>query len=139
MRWDLTSANGAARYSRTGPDDPPDLQFHHASGELLGDFDGLIEDNARRDGWHGFGIVICRAVWSKAGMLPATLVILPYWSLAAATSALPLIWLRPIRVFQRSRRNRANRCVICGYALVGNISGVCPECGTKISKFDSRP
>jgi hypothetical protein len=28
------------------------------------------------------------------------------------------------------RRRRLNLCPSCGYCLIGNISGVCPECGT---------
>jgi hypothetical protein len=34
----------------------------------------------------------------------------------------------------RRRRNRAGRglCLACGYNLTGNISGICPECGTGI-------
>jgi hypothetical protein len=30
---------------------------------------------------------------------------------------------------RRTHRRRTNRCVHCGYSLVGNISGRCPECG----------
>ena len=26
------------------------------------------------------------------------------------------------------------RCAKCGYSLIGNVSGLCPECGTKIEK-----
>ena len=26
------------------------------------------------------------------------------------------------------------RCANCGYSLIGNVSGLCPECGTKIEK-----
>ena len=25
-----------------------------------------------------------------------------------------------------------NSCALCGYNLTGNVSGVCPECGTSI-------
>ncbi len=30
------------------------------------------------------------------------------------------------------RRRAEGRCVVCGYNLTGNVSGVCPECGEKI-------
>ncbi|UCC32450.1 MAG: hypothetical protein JSU86_09245 [Phycisphaerales bacterium] len=33
----------------------------------------------------------------------------------------------PVR---RSRRRRQGLCLRCGYNLTGNVSGVCPECGT---------
>jgi hypothetical protein len=29
-----------------------------------------------------------------------------------------------------------NSCVICGYSLVGNETGRCPECGAKITPWD---
>jgi hypothetical protein len=32
-------------------------------------------------------------------------------------------------VLWRCRRRGADECVRCGYSLVGNVSGVCPECG----------
>ena len=30
---------------------------------------------------------------------------------------------------------RACRCPICGYSLIGNVSGTCPECGTKMREL----
>ena len=41
-----------------------------------------------------------------------------------------------INTFQRRRvaaRRSAGLCVRCGYDLTGNVSGVCPECGTRPS------
>jgi hypothetical protein len=32
------------------------------------------------------------------------------------------------------RRSLSNRCPFCGYSLTGNVSGVCPECGTPVAK-----
>ncbi len=31
------------------------------------------------------------------------------------------------------RRIDAEGCAHCGYSLRGNVSGVCPECGTPVS------
>ena len=31
-----------------------------------------------------------------------------------------------------AQRPLANVCIECGYNLTGNVSGVCPECGSKI-------
>lgn len=39
------------------------------------------------------------------------------------------IALRSVRNLRRLRR-RGVQCIVCGYALTGNVSGVCPECGT---------
>ena len=33
---------------------------------------------------------------------------------------------------RRWRRRRKGLCLKCGYDLKGNVSGTCPECGTKI-------
>ncbi len=35
-----------------------------------------------------------------------------------------------VRRHLRRRRGRRGLCVTCGYNLVGNVSGICPECGT---------
>ena len=34
----------------------------------------------------------------------------------------------------RRRRPRTGHCVTCGYNLKGNVSGVCPECGTAVER-----
>ena len=33
---------------------------------------------------------------------------------------------------QRRHRLAHGLCLTCGYSLAGNISGVCPECGTPV-------
>lgn len=56
-----------------------------------------------------------------------------YFLIVLITAVLPTAWLicfsRPAR---RRRLKRQGRCLICGYDLAGNASGVCPECGTPI-------
>lgn len=37
----------------------------------------------------------------------------------------------PLRRFRRRRRGL---CMKCGYDLTGNVTGVCPECGTKVER-----
>ncbi len=54
---------------------------------------------------------------------------IPVWLLVVGV-ALPigiLLWLWP------DRRTKAGFCKTCKYDLTGNVSGVCPECGTAIS------
>lgn len=48
----------------------------------------------------------------------------------------PLAWAWPcwvlVRNWQAQRRRRGRRlCGACGYHLRGNVSGICPECGTR--------
>jgi hypothetical protein len=36
--------------------------------------------------------------------------------------------------YRDHRRDLAEHCVGCGYNLTGNVSGVCPECGTPLDR-----
>ena len=57
----------------------------------------------------------------------------PIAVLALPFAVLPLAW--GLALYRRERRRRralAGQCVTCGYALTGNSSGVCPECGTAV-------
>ena len=61
----------------------------------------------------------------------SSFVVVPYW--------LPcLILLSPtgVRMYRwrrRIRRQQSHQCPMCGYDLKGNISGICPECGTAVA------
>jgi hypothetical protein len=50
---------------------------------------------------------------------------------SALFGGVSLVLLVPAYVRRRVRRSR-NGCLRCGYNLTGNVSGVCPECGTPI-------
>ncbi len=52
----------------------------------------------------------------------------PVWILFSVYPTIAFI-RGPLR---RHRRRKRGQCLTCGYNLTGNISGVCPECGTKI-------
>ncbi len=55
---------------------------------------------------------------------------LPVWGIAV------LLMIPPIRDSFRERRRASrkgrNECLQCGYNLTGNVSGLCPECGTTL-------
>jgi hypothetical protein len=55
---------------------------------------------------------------------------IPFWACAAATLVLPVLF---VRASIRSKRRRDIGCSTCGYDLTGNVSGVCPECGTAVA------
>lgn len=57
---------------------------------------------------------------SSAGVLPLLMMVLAMVALLTGI----------VRHALRRRRTAAHRCAACGYSLTGNISGVCPECGT---------
>src|SRR5439155_82305 len=75
-----------------------------------------------------------KTVWpSPTG--PVTM-LSPSWPGFLADTALctALLWASFL-MLQRlihGRRRRAGTCERCGYDLVGNTTGVCPECGTKL-------
>lgn len=87
------------------------------------------------------------AAWGTAGMparysvAPWLMVppydawIIPYWPLAVATGALPLLWFP--RFLRRAYRRRKGLCASCGYDL--RASGDrCPECGAAIAPSNRR-
>jgi len=58
----------------------------------------------------------------------------PAFAAICATAVLPLLWCGAF-LSSRMRRRRSpedGACGNCGYNLTGNVSGVCPECGTAI-------
>jgi hypothetical protein len=58
---------------------------------------------------------------------------LPHWSLVLATSILPAIaGAAALQSRRPERKIMSPLCRRCSYNLTGNISGVCPECGTRI-------
>lgn len=60
------------------------------------------------------------------------LLMVPFWALVVLFAALPAF--RFLKLSDRRRRSRIARglCAGCGYNLTGNVSVVCPECGTAI-------
>jgi hypothetical protein len=72
-------------------------------------------------------------VWAHASRalywLPSTsgpFVTIPLWPLFVAAFIPSAIGWR------RSRRRRPGHCRKCRYDLTGNLSGICPECGTPV-------
>lgn len=53
----------------------------------------------------------------------------PAWSLCSLLAILPAcrVW----RLYHRRARLNVGRCRRCSYDLTANVSGICPECGTK--------
>lgn len=55
-------------------------------------------------------------------------VLIPLWNLAVLLIAIH-VGLRGLRA---RYRHSTGYCTCCGYNLRGNVSGICPECGTPI-------
>ena len=61
-------------------------------------------------------------------------VVTPSWVGIPPTLLLALV----LTLRARRHRRRINHCTACGYNLTGNVSGICPECGTPArSKADA--
>jgi hypothetical protein len=62
------------------------------------------------------------------------------WASVLLSSTLPFVWI----LFWWRDRTRSRRkgtysfCSTCRYDLTGNISGVCPECGTRFDRVDAK-
>jgi hypothetical protein len=63
------------------------------------------------------------------------------WYPAAAAAVLPVAWLIGLILAHRRQRarSRAGLCPACAYDLTGNVSGVCPECGTHCEAAVPKP
>lgn len=70
------------------------------------------------------------------GTVRLTSLATPAWPWTAILTTYPAValvtYLRgPCR---RERRRKRNECLQCGYSLVGNTGGVCPECGHAVDQ-----
>jgi len=82
-------------------------------------------------------IGIVRARMSRSSLLigpPHWRVIFPAWPLPFI-AAIPVLHLC-INIIRKRRRRTLGLCGVCAYDLIGNQSGICPECGTAVP---SRP
>ncbi len=84
-----------------------------------------------RSAWMGFGFVRGR-MYSQPNNLYSSTV---YGVFCASWVVVVLLGTYPTLAFVRGplrrwRRRRQGRCQKCGYDLAGNVTGVCPECGT---------
>jgi len=79
---------------------------------------------ARSAGRYGFSYFILPRSRGWGGSAPC-------WAVAAFLAVLPVT--ASMQFIRSRRRPEAGFCIPCGYNLTGNTSGICPECGAKIS------
>ena len=129
--YSLASSHGDAAFKRVR-DQAPDVRRwrYYAHSARTGRY-RMSRDNRRYPGgfWWETGRINGNLDGNgKLITYPYASLIVPYWSLVAATAALPAARLA-LRI-RRRRRTAPGHCPACGYNLTGNTSGVCPECGT---------
>jgi len=73
-------------------------------------------------GWRVYHRVHSRPMWLPR--VERTLIVLPLW--------IPFLIVAVLTVFLwwTDRRIPPHCCQNCGYNLTGNVSGICPECGS---------
>jgi hypothetical protein len=62
------------------------------------------------------------------GFIPACLLVV---FVPTAAGCLVLWWRAHAAALRRTKP-----CPHCGYSLIGNVSGICPECGTEVRSID---
>lgn len=77
------------------------------------------------------------AAWRTFGPRPAyslrSNLHVPFWLLLIVLAAGPATSVYLLERLKVRRRRKRGLCVKCCYNLTGNISGVCPECGTEVN------
>jgi hypothetical protein len=74
------------------------------------------------------------ARWDERSV-PNYYIVIPDWMPVLLLLLLPSLWL-----WSRWRgRCKNGSCRTCGYNLLGNTSGVCPECGTACTTAENAP
>jgi len=151
MYWKDMGPGGTTRYMLMSLDgrfwlfrynaalDPADRRKSSGSSVLKG-IPGVVahRDYAPTNGKSDFGLAGFAFDWICAfGDVPIGahgIAAIPYWPFFVAFSILPaLACRRYFRIYRGSVLASRNQCRNCTYNLTGNTSGVCPECGTKIS------
>jgi uncharacterized membrane protein YedE/YeeE len=55
------------------------------------------------------------------------------FAITVVTPVVVAIYVREGLAYRRRRQNDPDLCCVCRYCLIGNESGVCPECGTRLT------
>ena len=73
-------------------------------------------------------------VYHRTPVTYGVAIYLRFWMVDALAALFPIAWIVERRLRRRVQNNSA--CRKCGYDLTGNVSGVCPECGTAIAPVE---
>lgn len=121
-----------------GTGNTPELRLRKFDGRLLLCYGVWLEDRpsvtieVQSDvswRWLGFSHDTYRSLPDPPPYMDGWTIGVPLWFVILFLLTYPFIaFIRgPVR---RYRRRQRGLCVRCGYNLTGNVSGICPECGT---------
>jgi hypothetical protein len=83
----------------------------------------------------GAAAILALAAWRSSGLVVPFVLLLAFVAAWVSFDLIRVAWWghRARRGVERADEfRRRGLCVSCGYDLTGNVSGVCPECGTSI-------
>lgn len=108
----------------------------HLSTREFGAVYSTVDDPLKpeiRSGWMGFGFVRSRMYSQPNNVYSNTMhaIFCPPWVIVSLLGIYPVIAFAR-GPFRHWRRRRRGGCLKCGYDLTGNVSGMCPECGSSI-------
>lgn len=95
-----------------------------------------VHGNGFRLTWRGQAIRVPGRVGLPVSACLESLVVFPLWVPFVLFAIYPSVALitGPFQCYEWRRRGR---CIQCGYSLIGNTSGRCPECGTPLESSPS--
>ena len=77
----------------------------------------------------GTGLLVCHLLFPEQQSVAMALVVV---GVAVAVSGYVMALSPLIRWGKQRERVKRGLCPTCGYDFTGNVSGVCPECGTRL-------
>jgi hypothetical protein len=127
-RWPRNGAWSARVQRVDNPDSfTPAIGYSSTSTPVVRSFLGVQVIQVR--GW--LATPTNPALFGSGPVLPLVSINVPLIWPTLLTAVPPLAWL--VLHLRRRRRLGTNLCIKCGYNLTGNVSGVCPECGTAVA------
>ena len=118
-QWTISLAYGWIRFGEYVPS-PPGLHGPHYTLWIEAWPTTPLSWTGFASTWLGFGL--------PGYQLPSGWMYVPLWPFVVAVGfPTAVLWWR-------KRRPKAGFCNACKYDLTGNVSGVCPDCGTAVNK-----
>jgi hypothetical protein len=68
--------------------------------------------------------------------LESTIFVAMYALPIGVVAGIPFLIFRRVRARIDSSKQLEPCCTTCGYCLIGNVSGICPECGTPLTEAE---
>ena len=84
--------------------------------------------NWSASGWAWSDSLLSAPILPRIHLAPQMVFVLPLWM------PFVLVLLPTVHLWEKDRPKQPGHCQQCGYDLTGNVSRVCPECGTPVER-----